>query len=121
MAMLLESCTVWRAQRRPVAEMLAARHESSVRVNHSVVIYDPAVKGDSLVGTLRHMRGREDVQPAALPLSDVHSVDVQRVSIARTVGLVAALAVTVVVIEVILHPPGSLFGPGDGPIITLTR
>ncbi|HJQ20149.1 MAG TPA: hypothetical protein VJ867_07365 [Gemmatimonadaceae bacterium] len=127
LAALTASCSVWRPQTATVADVLAAKHERMLRVNGNTLLFDPAVSGDSLVGVVSP--GREQLEArhvapdkrVSFALADVHLVEVRRISRGRTTALVAAAVVATLVVAFIASDPfGDMFGPGTGPILTLT-
>lgn len=126
LAPLIASCTVWRTNAGSAADVIA-RREPIVRVNRRTILFDPAINGDSLVGIMSHRRERRElgrVAPdarVAVALADVHLVEVRRISRWRTTALVAGAAVVALAIAFVASDPyGDIFGPGSGPIITLT-
>jgi hypothetical protein len=126
-AMSLNACVVWAPQQRTAAELLAKRTEKVVRVNRSTMVFAPSVVGDSLIGTMSKARAAGETRRShwdstrvAFALGDIQQLDVRLVAPVRTTML-AVFVVASLLAVAIASQPMSLFGPGDGPIITLTR
>ncbi len=91
MAGQIGGCTAWRLETVSPAEVIADK-PSVVRVQYAdeqqEVLYQPEVRGDSLLG-----RSEPDARQAdrALALADVTSVATRHVSGGRTTGLVLGL------------------------------
>ena len=93
MAGQISGCTAWRLETVSPAEVIARDKPSAVRVQYAdeqqEVLYQPQVRGDSLLG-----RTEPDARQAdrAMALADVTSVATRHVSGGRTTGLVLGLA-----------------------------
>ena len=97
MMLVLNGCMAWHNPKLEPGVLLDQRRPNAVQVRRldrsTVILYRPMVSGDSLVGIRRK-------RTVGIPLSEVSSVSVQRVSVAGTavgilmlgamVGLVAA-------------------------------
>jgi len=83
----LPACTGWHVGGPTPTEFVERERPGQVRVTRidgsTIVLANPTIRGDSLLGT----RNGEDIR---LPLSDVSSVAVSRVSIGRTLLLIPA-------------------------------
>jgi hypothetical protein len=99
------ACTQWKVQRLSPADLVSQEQPDRIQVTRrtalsettKVVLYHPAVLGDTLVGVMQ--RGmREDT--LAIPVADVVTVAVRRFDSGKTillgvgvVGLIAIMAV----------------------------
>jgi hypothetical protein len=74
-------CARWQVDSRPVPELLAKEHPSELRITRGdssrVVLYQPALSGDSLSGTPARRRG-----PAPIPDSHAQPADGPRLTVA---------------------------------------
>ena len=92
MAGQIGGCTAWRLETVSPAEVIARAKPSVVRVQYAdaepEVLYQPEVRGDSLLG-----RSEPDARQAdrSIALADVTSVATRHVSEGRTTGLVLGL------------------------------
>jgi hypothetical protein len=92
MAGQMAGCTAWRLETVSPAEVIAREQPGVVRVQYAdeqhEVLYQPEVRGDSLLG-----RSEPDARQAdrALALADVTSIATRHVSGGRTTGLVLGL------------------------------
>jgi hypothetical protein len=98
-AMMATGCMTWtRAPDRPET-LLARQPELAVRVTkhggQRIELSHPFIAGDSIGGTTWNVQYGLRVM---IPLKDVESVEVQRVSAGRTVLLLAAVGVTAAVV-----------------------
>ena len=86
--LLTGACTSWHVETMPPAELVAERKPDRVRVRlvdrSRIVLFTPAVLGDSLVGTLDG--GRRTVS-----LAEVNEIAVRRGNTLGTIGFVGAL------------------------------
>jgi hypothetical protein len=97
--LVLVACTSWHVESLS-PEQVIAKHPTQVRVTMAagdqLVIRNPRVVADSIVGTSSHSAGRT---PIGAPLSLVRGVATRRVSALKTGALGAGvLAVTVAVL-----------------------
>jgi hypothetical protein len=84
----LSGCTSWRLETVSPADIIAREEPSEIRVQyadrHHEVLYEPEVRGDSLLGRPQ----RNARRPArAVALTDVKGVATRRVSAGRTTAL----------------------------------
>jgi rhodanese-related sulfurtransferase len=95
----LAACKVWAPSRQPLAEIAIAEQNVVLRITHTnlalMEVERAHIVGDSLMGYAPRSRPRTRV---AIPLADIRSVEVQKVSAARTVGLVVALGVSAAIV-----------------------
>jgi hypothetical protein len=103
----LPACTSWEVGTPTPAQFVEAEHPKAVRVTRSdgtrMEFRTPKVQGDSLVGTA----GEDTTRQVSLPLSDVRSVDVKRVSAWKTtlavvggaVGVMIGVAIVATIVE----------------------
>jgi len=98
----LPACTSWHVGTPTPAQFVETQHPKRVRVTRSdgtkMELRTPMVQGDSLLGTA----GEDTTRQVSLPLSDVRSVAVQRVSAWKTTlvvlgGVIGVLVVTTIV------------------------
>jgi hypothetical protein len=98
----------WHVGRPTPAEFVDKESPESVRVTHTngstLYLTSPVIRGDSLVGTTHG--GAQ----FSLPLSEVRSVAVEKVSARKTVGLVAAGFLVVVAMMGATECSGEGFG-----------
>jgi hypothetical protein len=89
LASYLTACTSWRVQRLSPEQVLTAEQPTAIQVMRSdgtrVVLTQPEVSGDSLVGLTE--RGR-----LSIPLTDIASVALLKWDPVGTVGLMLGLA-----------------------------
>jgi hypothetical protein len=80
----VEACTVYEAQQRPVTQVLAASHPSTVRVTTTAgnvwLLNGPRISGDTL-------QGRDAGAAVLIPVGDVTKVDIERLAPVRTMFL----------------------------------
>lgn len=91
------ACMSWKTQ--PVSpDQVVAKQPDQVRVTlesgSRIVIARPAIIGDSLIGTPPGADTKRIAQRLAVPLSDIRSVEVQRVNAGKTALLIAGVGVT---------------------------
>ena len=104
---LATSCTTWRAQVKPVREVVERHPSATLRVHRSgeeaLIVYAAQIRGDSLVGTTadrstRVVASADRRDPArfrevpnqsvVIPVDSIAQVDVQGFSRGKTVGLI---------------------------------
>ena len=107
-ALLLSGCVMnWQAQPAPPAEVIRSTGESEVRVTMnsgtSVVLRDPAVEGDSLVGWQQPSGDPAEVPVArrASALTDVRTVSVKKSNTGANIAIGAAIGAAAFVASVI--------------------
>ncbi len=98
--LVLAGCTSWKTQSAPPAEVIAGSTGDHVRVTRfdgSILeLTKAAVSADSLSG---HALGSKDsLSRTTIPLADVQSVAVRRISAGKTALLVAGLGVTAMLV-----------------------
>ena len=83
--LLLTACSSWRVQPVGPAQLISEHHPSRVRLRgqdgHQVVVRQPFVRGDSVLG-LAHQ------DTTGLALDEIHTVAVRRFDWLKTTGLV---------------------------------
>lgn len=93
----LLGCTSWQVQQVAPPQLIAERQPSRVRVTRAdqsrVVLRDPTIVGDALVGALDSAKA---VWESRVALSEVQRIEVQHGDAGRTIGL-AVLAAGLVV------------------------
>ena len=81
----------WRPATQPLRAVLDGHTETLVRVRlhggDTVVLVVPRIVNDTLHGSVR----ANETWDAAIPLSDIESVEVQRYSAGRTAVMIAAV------------------------------
>jgi hypothetical protein len=95
LATTLAACTSWQVQTVTPEQVVTTQHPSTVRVQRldgtRAVVDDPRIGGDSLLGLTIG-------KPIGVPLADIHQVAVKRGNAGKTVGLVLAVTVGVIVL-----------------------
>ncbi|HET9039483.1 MAG TPA: hypothetical protein VFN40_04900 [Gemmatimonadales bacterium] len=92
----LGNCSSWRVETAPAAELIAKEQPATVRITRSngqrQVLHQPAVQGDSLVGS--HAAGMAD-RDRAVALADVTAVATRHRDAGKTlllgIGIAAVL------------------------------
>ena len=113
MAGQIGGCTAWRLETVSPAEVIARDKPSVVRVQYAdeqhEVLYQPEVRGDSLLG-----RGEPDARAAdrAVALADVTRIATRHVSGGRTTGLVLGIVGVGAVVGSLIAI-GNMQGPFD--------
>jgi len=106
----LGGCTGWRLESLSPAEVVEQQQPGEIRVQQSdgrrEVLFQPAVRGDNLLGRRDWNSKRPD---RALALTDVREVATRHVSAGRTAGLVLGIGAIVGVIVAL----ASFQGPFD--------
>jgi hypothetical protein len=110
------ACVSWKTQ--PVSpDQVVARAPDQVRVTlgngSRIVVAGPTIIGDSLIGAPPGADPKRIAQRLAIPLSDVRSVEVQRVNAGKTALLIAGVGVTALVAIAAATWDGPL-GSGSG-------
>ena len=99
----LPACTSWHVGTPTPAQFVETQHPKMVRVTRSdgtkMELRTPMVQGDSLLGTA----GEDTTRQVSLPLSDVRSVAVQRVSAWKTTLVVLGGVIGVLVVATIVE------------------
>jgi len=100
--LLAQSCTSWQTQPGAPGQVLASKTPERVRVNRPdgsrVELVHPVISGDTLSGNRPGSPADDPAGRIAMPLSEVQSVDIQRVSAGKTVLLIGGLGLTAIVI-----------------------
>jgi hypothetical protein len=93
----LSGCTSWQVEQVAPAQLIAERQPSRVRVTRAdqsrVVLRDPTIVGDTLVGALDSAKA---VWESRVALSEVQRIEVRHGDAGRTIGLALAAAGLVV-------------------------
>jgi hypothetical protein len=92
----LSACSVW-SKPRPEIQSIIETRPAQVRVTltdgRQLIVHDPAVRGDSLVGAMM-VEGSDDLpSPGAIPLADLRSVSTREFSLGKTAFRVGVVAV----------------------------
>jgi hypothetical protein len=106
------ACMSWKTQ--PVSpDHIVAQDQVRLTLGNGskVVVVRPAIIGDSVIGTLPGASSSRIAQRVAIPLSDIQSVEVQRVNGGKTALLVAGLGVTAMVVIAAANCCGPDFKP----------
>jgi hypothetical protein len=88
----LSACHKWVQLEPPVDRAIVQEKPGTVRLTladtSQIVLVDPGVKGDSLIGTLPETGWmRKDPQTVAVNLQDVQEIHERRTKVAATIGL----------------------------------
>jgi hypothetical protein len=82
--LLLTACTSWRVQPVGPAQLISEHHPSRVRLRgqdgHQVVVRQPFVRGDSVLGLAQQ-------DTTGLPMDEIHTVAVERFDWLKSGGL----------------------------------
>jgi hypothetical protein len=102
LAPLAAGCTTWKTQSAAPEQVLAEKTTNRVRVTRpdgsTIELVNPLIAGDTLSGSLSGSSTADSTRRMAIPLSDVRSVAVQRVSAGRTALLIGGLGLTAIAI-----------------------
>lgn len=94
MTVQLSGCTYWQVKNLPPADVIDRHRPAEIRVQHAdgghEVLYEPAIRGDTLVGYRSWSATKQD---RALALTDVTTVATRRVSAGRTARLVLGVSI----------------------------
>jgi hypothetical protein len=110
LATLLGGCTSWRVETPSPAALGGNGHPAEIRVEYSdgrsEVLYQPEVRGDSLIG-----KSRESVRQAdrAVALVDVRRIATRHINAAGTAGLLLGVGAVIGIIVGL----SSIQGPFD--------
>jgi hypothetical protein len=100
---LENSCTTWRVQPRPPADVVSGNNLKKARLelayHKKVVVYGPAIDGGNLVGWEKS--DRKGPRTASYPLSDIQSIEVRKTSVGRTIAVGLGAGVTIAVIALL--------------------
>ena len=91
----LGACTAWHVESSPLADVLAQRHPSRVRVTRTdslrVVVYAPRLVGDTLEGLAAEPRAFQSTPDSVrLRIPEIKQVATRRFSWERSIAAVAA-------------------------------
>lgn len=104
-ALMVTSCSSWRAQVKPAREALELEPLSTMRIDvgrqDRVVVEKARIEGDSLVGSPAHAPPRvasSDLswRPIAIPLGSIRGVEVRKFSAKKTTLLVLGISGVIV-------------------------
>lgn len=120
------ACMSWKTQ--PVSpDQALAKSPTQVRVTRAdgskVVLLRPAIVADSLIGEPPGDPTKRIAQRVAIPLSEVQSVAVQRLSAGKTALLIAGVGLTALAVVAAATDEGPTFRPsppggGGGPPVS---
>ena len=92
--LLAGACQAWKSDQRPVPEVVQEHRDGKVALStHNVgkiVVSNPTIEGESIVGTRSAASGVANSR-TAIPVSEVRSVETRQFSVMRTVGLGIAI------------------------------
>jgi hypothetical protein len=108
------ACVSWKTQ--PVSpDQVVAKKPDQVRLTMAgggkVVVVGPAIVGDSLVGAPAEANPKQIAQRIAISLSDIRSVEVQRVNAGKTAALIAGVGLTALIVVAAADCCGPDFKP----------
>ena len=119
---LANSCTTWKTEPAAPQYVLAGKTWDRVRVTRpdgsTIEVVHPLIAGDTLVGSRAGSSATAADSRIAIPLSDLRSVAVRRVSAGRTVLLIGGLGLSAIVIAAAatdVTPSPSLPPPSNPP------
>ena len=117
------ACMSWKTQ--PVSpDQVVARKPDQVRVTLAsggrIVVVRPTIVGDSLIAAPAGSDSTRSAERLAIPLSDVRSVEVQRVNAGKTALLIGGVGLTALVVIAAASDPGPFksSGSGDHPAVS---
>jgi len=100
------ACTYWQPGTPNPAEFISNKQPKQVRVTRTdgskFQLRNPTVFGDSLLGKTESVRD-DTLLSVAIPLSDVQNVEVKKISVGNTAGLVGATVLFATFTAVIIH------------------
>jgi hypothetical protein len=119
------ACSSWHTQAATPSEVLAARRPSSARVTlaggSTVVVHRPRIAGDTLTGWPdggEHRAGpthaSDPADPIRIPLANIQSIAVRRVSAGKTALLVVGVGVTAAIVGAAASSDSPSFSGGGG-------
>ena len=117
------ACMSWKTQ--PVSpDQVVARKPDQVRVTLAsggrIVVVRPTIVGDSLIAAPAGSDSTRSAERLAVALSDVRSVEVQRVNAGKTALLIGGVGLTALVVIAAANDPGPFksSGSGDHPAVS---
>lgn len=125
--LLAASCSSWKAQVKPVKDVLGEKRWSAVRVKcgegKPVVLSDPRIEGDSLFGIVRGYAPStwpgewhaQSTTPTSIPLDSIQRLEVRKFSVGKT-GL-NTLAFSGLLLAFLAACWAIAGGPGPGPVM----
>jgi|SRR5687768_15204458 len=94
--LLAAACQSWKSDQRPVPEVVQEQRDGKVALSTNnvgrIVVSNPTIEGDNVVGTRTHGTGVESSR-TAIPVSEVRSVETRQLSVLRTIVLGVLIAV----------------------------
>ena len=107
------ACTSWHTETAAAPDAIARQQPSTARVTlfngATVVVHEPRIVGDSLAGW-----SGDRTHEVHIPLSDIRSTAIRKVSAAKTALLLAGVGVTVAAVAAASSDWGTSPGGGSG-------
>src|SRR5688572_3161857 len=95
LVILTGACQAWKSDQRPVPVVVQEQRDGKVALTTNdvgwIVVRNPSIEGDSIVGTRTGGTASED-RRTAVPITAVRGVETRQISLLRTVGLGIAIA-----------------------------
>ena len=93
--LLAGACQAWTSDQRPVPEVVQEHRDGKVALSTNnvgkIVVSNPTIEGDSIVGTRTGVTGVGSSR-TAIPVSEVRSVETRQLSVVRTLVLGVLIA-----------------------------
>ena len=93
--LLAGACQAWTSDQRPVPEVVQEHRDGKVALSTNnvgkIVVSNPTIEGDSIVGTRTGVTG-VGTSRTAIPVSDVRSVETRQLSVVRSFVLAVLIA-----------------------------
>src|SRR5687768_6156922 len=93
--LLAAACQAWQSDQRPVPEVVQEHRDGRVALSMNnagrIVVSNPTIEGDSIVGVRTVVTGGASSR-TAIPISEVRSVETRQLSVLRTLVLGVLIA-----------------------------
>ncbi len=117
----VSACTSWQVGSPTPAQLVEREHPNAVRVTRTdgttLTLSAPAVRGDSLVGTVGVGLARDDgVSTASVALADVRQLEVRRADTGKTLLAIVGVGGTFLVVYFVVTLGSAISDCSDGCI-----
>src|SRR5688572_31783564 len=93
--LLAGACQAWKSDQRPLPEVVQEQRDGKVALSTNnvgrIVVSNPTIEGDSIVGVRTAVTGAASSR-TAIPISEVRSVETRQLSVLRTLVLGVLIA-----------------------------